>query len=117
MDKSEALERFVAADQNLANLLFGQQNRYLRQVERSLGVRIGSKGTELTIGGDPAAAELARRLMEELHSLLKEGYPLYPSDIDYAIRILSANSRARLGDIFLDTISIPARKKLSLIHI
>jgi phosphate starvation-inducible PhoH-like protein len=111
LDKSEALERFVAADQNLANLLFGQQNRYLRQVERSLGVRIGSKGTELTIGGDPAAAELARRLMEELHSLLKEGYPLYPSDIDYAIRILSANSRARLGDIFLDTISIPARKK------
>ena len=45
-------------------------------------------------------------------SLLREGYVLYPVDIDYAIRILSADSKAHLKDIFLDTIFISARKKI-----
>ncbi len=112
MDKSPVRERFVAEDQHLANLLFGQQNRNLKLVERTLGVRIGSKGVELSIEGDTPAVNLTRRLIEELYSLLREGYPLYPADIDYAIRILSADSSARLRDIFLDTIFISARKKI-----
>jgi phosphate starvation-inducible PhoH-like protein len=112
LDNSPVRERFVAEDQNLANLLFGQQNRNLKQIERTLGVRIGSKGVELNIEGDPPAIALTRRLLEELYALLREGYPLYPTDIDYAIRILSANSSTRLRDIFLDTIFISARKKI-----
>lgn len=112
MDNNAVRERFVAEDQNLANLLFGQQNRNLKQIERTLGVRIGSKGIELNIEGDPPAVVLTRRLLEELYGLLREGYPLYPTDIDYAIRILSANSSTRLRDIFLDTIFISARKKI-----
>ncbi len=75
-------------------------------------MRIGSKGAELSIEGDSLQVDLARRLLEELYGLLKEGYPLYPADIDYAYRILSADSRARLSDIFLDTIFVSARKKV-----
>jgi len=112
LDKSPVRERFVAEDQHLANLLFGQQNRNLKLIERTLGVRIGSKGVELNIEGELLAVSLARRLVEELYSLLREGYPLYPTDIDYAIRILRADSSARLRDIFLDTIFISARKKI-----
>jgi len=44
--------------------------------------------------------------------LLGEGYPVYPPDIDYAIRILSADSGASLKSIFLDTIFVSARKKV-----
>ncbi len=112
MDKNPVRERFAADDQHLANLLFGQQNRNLKQIERALGVRIGSKGAELNIEGDSVQVKLTRRLVEELYGLLREGYPLYPTDIDYAIRILSADSAARLRDIFLDTIFISARKKI-----
>lgn len=112
MNESELRGRFVAADQRLANLLYGQQNKNLKQIERSLGVRIGSKGLEILIEGDSLQVELARRLLEELYALLQEGYPLYPTDIDYAVRILSADSRAHLKDIFLDTIFISSRKKV-----
>jgi len=112
LDTSTTRGKFVAADQRLANVLFGQQNRNLKQVERSLGVRIGSKGLEVHVDGDPLQAALAVRLLEELYSLLEEGYPLYPTDIDYAVRILSADAKARLRDIFLDTIFISARKKV-----
>lgn len=112
MDASTTREKFAADDPQLANPLFGQQNKNLKQIERTLGVRIGSKGLELHIEGDPHQVVLARRLLEELYSLLREGYPLYPTDIDYAVRILSAESRASLRDIFLDTILISARKKI-----
>jgi phosphate starvation-inducible PhoH-like protein len=112
LNESSARRRFAADDQQLANLLFGQQNKNLKQIERTLKVRIGSKGLELSIEGDPLQAALAHRLLEELYTLLQAGYPLYPTDIDYAVRILSADSRAHLKDIFLDTIFISARKKV-----
>jgi phosphate starvation-inducible PhoH-like protein len=112
LDTSNTRGRFAVNDQHLANLLFGQQNKNLRQIERTLGVRIGSKGLELQLDGEPLQVDLAQRLLEELVGLLQDGYPLYPTDIDYAIRILSADSRARLRDIFLDTILISARKKI-----
>lgn len=112
MNDRPYLQRFTVADQHQANLLFGQQNRNLKQIERSLGVKIGSKGSELTLQGEQLQVELAWRLIGELVALLAEGYPLFPTDIDYAIRILSADSRARLKDIFLDTILISSRKKI-----
>jgi phosphate starvation-inducible protein PhoH and related proteins len=112
LDKDRTLARFAADDQHLANLLFGQHNKNLKKVERMLAVRIGSKGSEATIEGDPVQVELASRLFEELYSLLREGYSLYPTDFDYALRILRADSRVRLRDVFLDTILISARKKI-----
>jgi phosphate starvation-inducible PhoH-like protein len=105
-------DNFQAEDTQLANLLFGQQNRNLKLVERMLGVRVGSRGSELTIEGDDAQVLLARRLFEEVHGLLKAGYMVSPADLDYATRILSADSRAHLRDIFLDTIFVSTRKKV-----
>jgi phosphate starvation-inducible PhoH-like protein len=104
--------RFAAEDQRLANLLFGQANANLKQIERILGVRIASKGGELHITGDDHQVALAQRLLEELYGLLKSDYPIYPPDIDYAVRILKADAKARLKDIFLDTVGISARKKI-----
>lgn len=112
MNNSNIRGRFAAEDAHLANQLYGQQNRNLKQIERSLKVRIGSKGLELSIEGNSSDVELTRKVLEELYALLQEGYPLYPTDIDYAVRILSADSSARLRDIFLDTIFISARKKI-----
>ncbi len=112
LTKNATTGEFVAEDQNLANLLFGRQNRHLKLIERYLGVRISSKGNRLVLDGDRPQVRLAIRLCEELYSLLKEGYPLYPTDFDYASRILSSDSRAHLRDIFLDTVLISARNKV-----
>jgi len=105
-------ESFSAEDSQLANLLFGQQNKNLKLIEKMLGVRIGSRGNTLFLDGEPADVKLALRLLSELYGLLQEGYDLYPADIDYATRILSADSGAHLKDIFLDTIFISSRKKI-----
>ncbi|TYP00027.1 phosphate starvation-inducible PhoH-like protein [Geothermobacter ehrlichii] len=112
MNESDSSHLLDLSDPELTARLLGRQNRHLKQAERLLGLKIGSKGTSLHFRGEPHQVALARRLFEELADLLREGYPLYPPDIDYAVRILSADSRARLRDIFLDTIYVSARKKV-----
>jgi phosphate starvation-inducible PhoH-like protein len=112
LKESDSPGRFSLTDPELANRLFGYQNKHLKQIEQSLDVRIGSKGSDLHLLGDQENVRFARQLLTELYQLLKSGYPLYPTDIDYAIRILKADSKANLKDIFLDTIFISARKKV-----
>ncbi|PLX90426.1 MAG: phosphate starvation-inducible protein PhoH [Desulfuromonas sp.] len=104
--------RFDVGDAALAGQLFGQQNKHLKLIERILGIKVGSKGTVLHLTGEVSQVEVGMRLLEELSALLREGMPLYPQDIDYAIRILSEDSSTHLKDIFLDTIFISARNKI-----
>ena len=112
LSEVKELERFVAHDQHLANRLFGQQNAHLKQIEQALAVRLTSRGSEVLIEGDPLAAALTRRTLEEMQSVMEGGYQIYPADIDYAIRILSADFNASLRTIFLDTVFVSSRKKI-----
>jgi phosphate starvation-inducible PhoH-like protein len=82
-------EKITLEDNRLANQLFGVQGEHLKRIEKSLGVKITTKANTIVIQGDDIEVDLARRLVQELYSLLKKGYPLYPSDIDYSIQILS----------------------------
>jgi len=90
--------------------LLGQHDEHLKIIEHALGVRIRARGTALEIQGDPVEVELAAQVVRQLYGLLERGYPVYGSDIDYAIRILSGDGRANLQEIFLDTIYISSHR-------
>jgi phosphate starvation-inducible PhoH-like protein len=91
--------------------LLGQHDEHIKTIERALGVRIGLGDRTLLIGGDQVERELAGRVLTELYGLLENDYPIYPSDVDYAVRILSRDRTAKLRDIFLDSIYITANKR------
>ena len=63
-------ERFDVGDAQLATQLFGQQNKHLKLIEKTLGIRLGSKGTLVTLSGDQAQVQVGYRLLEELLSLI-----------------------------------------------
>jgi phosphate starvation-inducible protein PhoH and related proteins len=96
---------------DLAQQLFGEHNGHLKKIGDALDVSIHARGNTVFIKGDPLASKLAHKILDQLYGLLKERYPIYPNDIDYAIRLLSADDRARLKDIFLDTVYITAKKQ------
>jgi len=93
-----------------ASTLFGEHNRHLNLIRDALDIEINVRGTTVTLRGDPIAAKLAEKVILNLYTLVEEGYPLFPSDIDYAIRILSNNDRIDLKEIFLDTVYITSQK-------
>jgi phosphate starvation-inducible protein PhoH and related proteins len=98
-------------DNRLLQLLAGQQNAHLKIIERQLDVQVHLRGNQLTISGDRADVEIGERLLHELADLVQSGYPLYESDILFAIQILSDNISRRLRDIFLDQVFIASNKK------
>ena len=74
-------------------------------------MRINAKGNALTIQGDDLDVHLSLRVLNDLYTLLKKGYPLYPADIDYAIRMISDDWTVNLEDIFLDTVYISSKEE------
>ena len=96
----------------MANALFGAHSENLRRIAKTVGVRISAKGNALTLQGDSLEVELTKRVLNDLYALLKKGYPLYPPDVDYAIRMISDDRAVNLEDIFLDTVFISSRKRI-----
>lgn len=95
-----------------AKALFGPHNDHLKAIEKSLEVKVHTKGGNVLIDGDELDVELAGTLLKELQGLLKRGYPIYVSDIDFAIRILSRDRSINLENIFLDTVYVSSQKKV-----
>src|SRR5207249_1334847 len=100
------------ADARLFRELLGQHDEHVKALERQVGVRIDVADSTLTLHGDPLETELVSRVLLQLYGLLESGYPIYPSDVDYALRILSSDRNAKLRDIFLDTVFISAHKRV-----
>ena len=98
-------------DIDLARHLFGERNANLQKLSASIDVQINVRGNTVYINGDPILAELAEKILQQLYELLREGYPVYESDVDYAIRVLSSDDRVNLKDIFLDTVFITSKKR------
>jgi len=92
--------------------LLGHHDEHVKTIERGLGVRITAHDTTVAITGDPVERELASRVLTQLYGVVEKGYPVYTSDVDYAIRILSRDRTANLREIFLDTIYISSHKRV-----
>jgi phosphate starvation-inducible PhoH-like protein len=110
--REENAEKVMFDDLQLANALFGAHSENLKRIARTVGVKINAKGNALTIQGEELNVELSIRVLNELYALLRKGYPLYPTDVDYAIRMISDNRNVKLEDIFLDTVYISSRRRV-----
>ena len=110
--REENAEKVIFDDLQLANALFGAHSENLKRIARTVGVKINAKGNALTIQGEGLDVELSIRVLNDLYALLKKGYPLYPTDIDYAIRMISDDRNVKLEDIFLDTVYISSRRRV-----
>jgi len=112
MASAEAKIHKITLEDNVhASTLFGEQNKHLRQIAHTLDIEIHARGTTVTLKGDAISIALAEKLIRNLYALVEEDYPLFPSDIDYAINILSNNDRVNLKEIFLDTVYITSKKR------
>jgi len=103
--------KLTFSDIDLARQLFGEHNKNLQRIADAIDVSINARGNIVFIQGDSIAASLAKNILQQLYGLLKDRYPIYPNDIDYAVRILSGDDRIKLKDIFLDTVYITSKKR------
>ncbi len=109
---TEELKKIRFADHELVRSLCGEQNAHLHVLEKKLGISVHVRGNDLTLQGDNWEVDLAKKVLMQLYELLKGQSPIYPNDIDYAVRILSGDPSADLKKIFRDEVYISSTKKV-----
>ena len=103
--------RIELPDNDRVRALCGAHNEHLKLIERRLGVQLGLRGGQLTVGGDdPARLALAERLLRELYGLLEEGFPLHLEDVDQATKL--AGQGVALREVFGHTVFVSARHRV-----
>ena len=110
-DKSDNKKiEYTFSDINLAKQLFGEHNSNLQRIADALNITINARGNTVFIQGDSIAVKLAQNILEQLYGLLKDNYPVYSNDVDYAIKVLSEDDNINLKEIFLDTVYVTSKK-------
>src|SRR5210317_1515735 len=94
-------KRELRFDNNeLAGVLYGDLNKHLQILENGTGVKINTRGSVVTVSGATHDVVLTENLLNQLYGLIETGYPVFSSDIAFGLKILQANAKARLEQIF-----------------
>ena len=118
LDKSASTEakafsrKITFLDNELMRSLCGEQNVHLSVLEQRIGVSLNLRGNVVLIGGGDWEVDLAENVLNQLYALLESGYPLYPNDVEYAVRILSGDRSADLRDVFREEVYISSKKRI-----
>ena len=104
--RGEKSAKYEIENNDIARALAGGHNEHLKLIERRCKVALGLRGTTLNIGGDGPSIAFVERLFGQLTAILKAGHPLFPEDVDQAVRLLGKNPDLDLKSIFLDTVMV-----------
>ena len=106
-------KRELRFDNNeLAGVLYGDLNKNLQILENGTGVKINTRGSVVTVSGATHDVVLTENLLNQLYGLIETGYPVFSSDIAFGLKILQANAKARLEQIFLDKVYVTTRNRV-----
>ncbi len=99
-------------DPYILRQLAGDSCSHLKIIEESAGVKCSLKGNTIELSGEDYDVELAEHALKDLYKLIKGGFPLYPDDVWYAVRMLAKDRNVNLEDVFKDSIYISSTKKV-----
>ncbi|MFN4131449.1 MAG: PhoH family protein [Caldimicrobium sp.] len=114
-EKSKAnlqTKELIFEDYPIVRTIYGERGSHFKILEDAFRVKLLLKGNHIIITGEEPDLELTEKTIEELYELIKSGYNLYPSDVEYASRVILENPKAKLREIFLDTILITSGRKV-----
>ncbi|KMY67303.1 phosphate starvation protein PhoH [Desulfocarbo indianensis] len=107
-----AEKRLSFDDPEALRSLLGSSDAHLKMVSQGTGAKARSRGGDIMLSGTPEETELAGQVLSQLYELIRQGFPVYEMDVEFAIRILAADAEASLRDVFLDQIYLKGKKRV-----
>ena len=83
----EDIENIIDIPMEHEKNVFGQFDEHIKKIEKTLNVTIISRDGALKIVGSAAAAEKAKRIIENLTQLSQRGNTIQEQNVDYAISL------------------------------
>ena len=78
----------ISVPERGARALFGVHDENLKSLEKTLGVRIVSRGEELLVEGDAEQVEKLENIFDQLSGLAADGHRLTAGDLRIALRLI-----------------------------
>jgi phosphate starvation-inducible PhoH-like protein len=91
--------------------LFGIHDENLKTIEKSLDVKIVSRGPELLVEGDPSRVAAVENIFEQFSEIIEEGYKVSAGDLRVALRLVRQDPQVSLRDFFLGSVIRSSKKK------
>jgi phosphate starvation-inducible protein PhoH and related proteins len=110
--KDETTKPLTFPDPNAFKSLLGDGDKNLRLIEKLEGIRITARGDKITLTGEAHSVDLVENLLGQIYRLIQKGFPVFSTDMGFALRILSENRSVRLEEIFLDKVYISSKKRV-----
>ncbi len=108
---AEEKEAHVAiSDPEVLRILAGGQNSNLKLISKKLDIQISQDHDGILVRGLDSEVDLVCDLLTQVASLLEQGHPFYPSDLERALRMLSADRSLQLAELFTEEVKIAGRK-------
>ena len=105
-------KKLTYPDHDLVGMLCGERSAHLKLLEQKIGLTIHQGGNHLILEGEDWEVELAENLLNQLYGLLRQDFPIFSGEVDYAFRIVSADPSVDLKKVFLDKVYIASGKKI-----
>ena len=93
------------------NTLFGVQDQNLKYLESLLDIRIGARGNELTIDGDPQNIQTVESILRDFVQLFDEGSTFSDKELRDAFKQIAEDRAYSLKDYFTRARFNPSGKK------
>jgi len=101
----EPIELRIQVDGVAMVRLLGPQDRLLKQIESQFpGTLVHVRGNEITLAGEPGGVHAARRLVEELLQIIRNGHDLGPAEVNTSARMLGEDSRSNPAELLSQAI-------------
>ena len=75
--------------------LFGEQDLYLKRIEKDLGIETFIRGNKVVLSGEQERIQKAEKILSTLYKKLEQGIDISISDVDAAIRMLKDKQGAK----------------------
>ena len=103
----------IDVPENVLQGLAGTRDGNLKLIESQFQVRIGARGHEISITGEPATEAMVADFIGQLADLIGQGYTISDADVSFAARMMVQDPNVKLAKLLSGQVRPSAKKSVA----